>query len=747
MAVETKTMICPLCSTTCGLEISHDDRSVQEVRGAKDDTFSKGYICPKGVAIKELDADPDRLRAPMIRRGTEWHEVSWDEAFAEIDRKFTRIIEEHGRNALGAYIGNPAGKNIGFATLGIALLKAMGTTNVFTASTVDQMPKQLSSAWMFGTPASTPVPDLSRCEYLIVLGANPIVSGGSMMVAPNVGEYLKGIQARGGKIVVIDPAYTKTAAMADEHFFIRPGTDALFLLAMVHTLFEENLVSLGPLEAHCNGIGEIEQLAKEFTPESVSDECGITAEDIRKITREFAASPAAAMHARMGTCTQEFGTLASWLPDVIHVLTGNLDRPGGAMFPLAALGSANTKGTPGSGRAFKTGRRKSRVSGYDEVMGEFPSASMAEEIDTPGDGQIRGLFTYCGNPVLSNPNGDRIAAALESLEFLVSCDIYLNETTRHAHVILPGLSHLECSQFQFSAQLSTRNVARYSPPVFDVPEGQQPDWKTVLRLAGIFALKGSDPDLAALDDEAITGMIEQETRQETSPIHGRDTSDILAALSPWCGPERVLDLKLRTGPRGDGFGANSEGLTLQKLIDQPEGIDFGPLQPRIPEMLRTPSGKIELTPEPILADIPRLRARQKRANGELLLINRRHMRSNNSWMHNIPLLVSGKPRCTLLIHPHDAAAAGIEGNDTVRVSSQKGALNIVAEITEDIMPGVVSIPHGWGHDVKESRMEVAEAHAGVNCNVLGDERALDVPSGNASLFGVPVKIESAMNSA
>jgi anaerobic selenocysteine-containing dehydrogenase len=708
--------------------------------------FSKGYICPKGVAIKELDADADRLRTPLIRRGTEWEEASWDEAFEEIDRNFSRIIDEHGRNSLGAYIGNPAGKNIGFATLGLSLLKAMGSPNVFTASTVDQMPKQLSSAWMFGTPASTPVPDLSRCQHLIVLGANPIVSGGSMMVAPGVGDYLKGIQTRGGKIVVIDPAYTRTAAMADEHYFIRPGTDAFFLLAMVHVLFEEGLISLGPLEPHCNGISEIEHLATDFSPESVADTCGVSAEAIRHIVREFAASPSAAMHARMGTCTQEFGTLASWLPDVIHVLTGNLDRPGGAMFPLAALGSANSKGTPGTGREFKTGRRTSRVSGYDEVMGEFPSASMAEEIDTPGEGQIRGLFTYCGNPVLSNPNGDRIAAALESVEFMVSCDIYLNETTRYADVILPGLSHLECSQFQFSAQLSTRNVARYSPPVFDVPEGQQAEWKTVLQLAGIFAGKGSNADIAALDDEAVTKMIEQESRLETSPIHGRDTSDILAELSSSRGPERVLDLKLRTGPYGDGFGANPDGLTLEKLVAHPEGVDFGPLQPRIPEVLRTPSGKIELAPKPILADIPRLRARRERANGELLLINRRHMRSNNSWMHNIPLLVSGKPRCTLLLNPHDAAAAGIAEKDIVRVSSNKGALNIIAEITDDIMPGVVSIPHGWGHDAKESRMEVAEAHAGVNCNILGDERALDVPSGNASLFGVPVMIEPVVNS-
>ena len=747
MHAGTSYRVCPLCEATCGLEIRTRGREVIGIRGDDDDVFSRGFICPKAYALKELDADPDRLRAPLVRRNGTLAPATWDEAFAEIERRLGAVIRERGRDAVAVYLGNPSVHSLALSLYGAVFVRALGTKNVFSASTVDQMPKQVAVGLMFGTMLSTPVPDLDRTDYLLMLGANPFVSNGSLMTAPDVPGRLRAIRQRGGRVVVVDPRRTRTATEASEHHFIRPGTDAYFLFAIVHTLFAEGLVRLGRLAEHTVGVERVEALARPFAPEVVARRCDIDAATIRRLARELATTERAAVYGRIGTCTQEFGTLASWLVDVINLLTGHLDELGGAMFTRAATGSPHTRGTPGKGKGVRLGRRRSRVREAPEVYGELPCACLAEEIETPGDGQIRALVTVAGNPVLSTPNGERLDRALDTLEFMVSLDIYVNETTRHADVVLPGLSPLEQSHYDvILRQLAIRNVATYSPATFEPPADQVPEWRTLLRLAAIAAGQGDGADVDALDDFVVAQRVEQDVAAPASPIHGRNPAEILAALAPRRGPERLLDLMLRTGPYGDAFGAKSDGLTLAHLEARPHGIDLGPLEPRIPEVLRTPSGKIELAPEPIVADVERLRAALDdgaSANGKMVLIGRRDLRSNNSWMHNLHVLVKGNPRCTAQMNPADAARLGIADGDVTRVTSRVGTIELPAEVTDTVMPGVVSIPHGWGHDLRGVRLKVAAEHAGANSNRLADELALDPLSGNAVLNGLPVAVERA----
>jgi len=606
------------------------------------------------------------------------------------------------------------------------------------------MPKQVASGLMFGTVLSIPVPDIDHTDYLLVLGANPFVSNGSLMTAPDVPGRLRAIRKRGGKVVVIDPRRTRTATEASEHHFIRPGSDAYLLFGIVHALFAEGLVRLGPLAPHTAGVEQVEALARDFPPEAVAPRCGIEAGVIRRLARELAGARRAAVYARIGTCTQEFGTLASWLVDVVNVLTGQLDRVGGAMFTKPATGSGNTRGTPGRGKGVRFGRRASRVRGAPEVYGELPAACLAEEIETPGEGRIRALVTIAGNPALSTPNGTRLERALGALDFMVSLDIYLNETTRHADVILPGLSPLEQSHYDVALrQLAIRNVATYSPPVFEAPAGQRPEWETLLRLTAVVTGQGPAADPAALDDFVTLQRVEHEVASPASPVHGRDPAEIMAALAPRRGPDRLLDLMLRTGPYGDGFGTKPGGLSLAELEGNPHGIDLGPLEPRVPEVLRTPSGKIELAPEPLVADVARLRAALERNGGAMVLIGRRDLRSNNSWMHNLDVLVKGRPRCTMHVHRTDAERLGLADGGRARVASRAGAIEVPVEVTDAIMPGVVSIPHGWGHDEPDTRLHIAAEHAGVNSNRLADELALDPLSGNAVLNGIPVTVEPA----
>jgi anaerobic selenocysteine-containing dehydrogenase len=738
---------CPLCEATCGLELHLEDEELTLVRGDKDDVFSHGYLCPKGTALKQLEADPDRIRRPQVRRGDTWHEVTWDEAFAEIERGLGPILEEN-RDGVGVYLGNPNAHNLGAIIEGRVLLQSLGSANVFSASTVDQMPKQVSAGLMFGAPLTVPVPDLDRTDYVLILGANPFASNGSLMTVPDVPGRLRAIRARGGRLVVVDPRRSKTAEEADEHLFIRPGTDAHFLFAIVHTIVSEGLVQLGNAGGHVEGLDEVERLAREFSPEVVAPVCGIDAETIRRVARDLATTERAAVYGRIGTCTQEFGTLASWLVDVVNTIAGNLDRDGGAMFTLPATGGPNTGGTTGVGRGVRFGRRQSRVRGLPEFYGELPVVALAEEIETPGEGQIRALITIAGNPVLSTPNAGRLDHALASLDFMVSVDIYRNETTRHANVILPVPGVLARSHYDVALySLAVRNVANYSPPVVELGADEIPEWEILLRLAGIAAGQGGTAEAAAmLDDFVLTSQAQKAVTRASSNVEGRDVGELVEALSVngRRGPERVLDLMLRTGPYGDGFGSNPGGLSLSVLEENPHGVDLGPLQPRLPEVLRTPSGKVELAPPMIVEDVETRLAPSltRRINGELVLVGRRDLRSNNSWMHNLEILVKGKPRCTLQIHPDDATRLGLGDTDVARVKSRVGSLEIPVEITDGIMTGVVSIPHGWGHSADGADMEVAGRYAGVNTNLLADGAFVDPLSGNAVLNGIPVTVEA-----
>jgi anaerobic selenocysteine-containing dehydrogenase len=558
----------------------------------------------------------------------------------------------------------------------------------------------------------------------LVLGANPYASNGSLATAPDWPGRLKALRARGGRLVVVDPRRTRTAEAADQWVPIRPGTDAHLLAAMAQVLIAESLVDLGSVGEFVAGLAEIRATVADITPESVAAHTGIPAATIRQLARDLAAADTAAVYGRIGTTAQEFGTLASWLVDILNTFTGNLDRPGGAMFPKPALGSPNTRGEPGRGPGTVVHRRHTRVRGLPEVLGEFPAPALAEEIDTPGPGQLRGLITVAGNPVVSAPNAHRLDAALADLEFLIAVDVYVNETTRHADVILPVPSTLEKEHYDvFLYPFALRNVANWSDAVLPRSADQPEEWAVLAKLAQIAGGQGPAADPTDFDNATYAALARH------AP------ADVVAAVDAAGrrGPARTVDLMLRTGPYG---------LSLDDLLANPHGIDLGALEPRLPHALRTPSGCIELAPPLLLADLDRLRAdlRTDPAQRSLVLIGRRHLRSNNSWMHNLPALMKGSLRCTVLVHPDDAARHGLIDGEPARVAGRVGEVVLPVEVTADISPGVVSIPHGWGHDVPEVRLRVASANAGVNSNVLADDQHVDPLSGNAVLNGIPVTV-------
>ncbi|MEI8322136.1 MAG: molybdopterin oxidoreductase family protein [Actinomycetes bacterium] len=741
---------CPLCEAGCGLEITVKNSVVTHIRGDMQDVFSGGFICPKGSTLKQLHDDPDRLRLPLVKRNGVHVQVSWQEAWAEVEKGLLGVINTHGRESVATYMGNPTAHNLSAMTFGRVALQAIGTKQRFSASTVDQLPKQVAGGYMFGTAATVPVPDLDRTQYLLMLGANPYASNGSMCTAPDFPKRLTAIQERGGKVVVVDPRKTRTAEVADEWLAIMPGTDGLFLAAIAHVLFADKLVNVSPqLVAHINGLAELEQALARFTPEVVADVCGLSAETIRRIAYEIAQSPTAAVYGRIGTTTVAFGTTTSWLVDVVNVLSGNLDTPGGAMFTLPVAGGATTRGTPGKGRGFRVGKGHTRVRHLPEAIGEYPIAALAEEVLTPGEGQIKALLTIAGNPVLSTPHSNQLDEALAHLDFMVSVDIYLNETTRHANVILPPPSHLQRDHYDLLLlQFAVRNVANYSEAILPLEDGQPDEWEILAKIAAIVQGKGIDADVSVSDDAAIRSMVNSAVKDSNSNICGRDAEEMMQELSRngQRGPARMIDFMLRTGPYGDAFGAAIGGATLQLLKENPHGIDYGALQPRIPEILRTPSGKVELAPEVLINDLDRLYdvvgsgVVDTVSGRNLLLIGRRHLRSNNSWMHNINVLVKGKSRCTLIMHPVDALARGVNDGDVVSVQSRVGEVSVAVEISDTIRPGVVSLPHGWGHDAEGSQMQVALRVAGVNSNILTDHEALDPLSGTSVLNGIPVAV-------
>ena len=702
---------CTLCEAACGIAVEVDGKRVISIRGDADDPFSRGYLCPKAAALADLHDDPDRLRRPMIRDGATWRETSWDEAFDRVVHQLTSIRNAHGPDAIAVYQGNPTAHNLGLMTIGQLALRNLGTRNLYSSSSADQLPHMLAAHHMFGDGLLMPVPDLDRTDFFLCIGANPLVSNGSIMTAPNMRQRLHDIRARGGRVVVVDPRRSETAAVADHHLFIRPGTDALFLLSMMQVIFAERLERPGRLAPFTDRIDDLKAVVREFSPEETAAATGIAADDVRGLARAFAAARGAA-YGRIGICTQEFGATASWLLYALNFACGRLDEPGGMMFTTPAVDVERLAKLVGLATGF--GRWRSRVRGLLEYGGELPVAALAEEIETEGPGQVRALLVSAGNPVLSTPDGRRLDRVLPRLDFIAAIDPYLNETTRHAHVILPPTSSLERSHYDVALNTyAVRNVAKFSAAIFKGGPDQRHDWEICLELW---------------------------TRLGRGAL-GKLAGAILRPVLRRIGPEGLLDLALRLGPHGLRRGLS--GLSLRKLRDAPHGIDLGPLQPRLPERLRTVGKRICIAPTLFLSDVPRLRARAAAGPSELVLIGRRHLHSNNSWCHNAGRLVKGKPRCVLLMNRRDAERRRIADGDTVSIVSRTGRIEVPAELSDEMMPGVVSLPHGWGHGRDGVRLRVAGRVAGASINDVTDGTAVDPLSGNAAFSGLPVQVARA----
>jgi anaerobic selenocysteine-containing dehydrogenase len=700
----TRIGVCNLCEAICGIELTIEDGSVTGIRGNDADPLSRGYICPKGVSMADVYADPDRLRRPLRRVGegadATWEEMDWDEAFDLVAERLAATVEEHGANAVGLYAGNPNVHSLGFLTHGVPFMKTLRTRNKFSATSVDQLPHQFVAWQLYGHQFLLPIPDLDRTDFFLVLGANPMASNGSLMTAPDFPKRLRDLKARGGRMVVLDPRRTETAKVATEHHFVRPGSDAAVLLAMLHVLFEEGLTTP---PAYVDHVDEVRDHVAAFTPELAERASGIGADTIRQLTRDFAAADRAAAYGRMGLSTQGFGSVCQWAIQLLNLLTGNFDREGGVLLPEPAIDVVD-RGLIGPGHHDVW---RSRVRGAAEFGGELPVAVLREEIETPGEGQIRAMVTVAGNPVLSTPDGSGLARALGGLDFMVSVDIYLNETTRHADVILPPTSALERDHYDliFHA-FAIRNTARFTPAVFARPEDARHDWEIFSELA-----------------ERITARLGAGLK---------DRLTVKARFAP--SPSTMIAGLLKLGGR----------TSMRALRKAPEGVDLGALRPTMPERLQTKDKRIDLTPELLVADLDRVRASLETlepvAADELLLIGRRHKQDCNSWLHNTERLTRGKPRHHLLMHPKDLADRGLEDGAMVRVSSRVGEVEIEVSAVDDVMPGVVSLPHGYGHQVGGTRMRHAATVAGVSINDLTDPERLDV-SGNAALNGVPVTVQ------
>ncbi|MGX2998094.1 molybdopterin-dependent oxidoreductase [Streptomyces sp. JNUCC 64] len=744
-APRTALRVCPLCEATCGLTLTIEGTAVTGAGGDREDVFSRGFICPKGALFGSVDGDPGRLTRPLLRKAGRLVEVGWDEAFDAVAAGLRPVIETHGPNAVGVVLGNPGVHTVAGVLYPPLLVNGIGTRSLFTATTLDQMPKHVSSGLLFGDAHAVPVPDLDRTDHLLLLGANPVESNGGLCAAPDFPGRLEALRARGGTLTVIDPRRTRTARLADRHVPIRPGTDALLLAAMANVLFAEGLVRLRHLAPHVSQVPEVGRALVEFTPEAVADACDVTPATIRALARELAAAPTAAVYGRIGSGVL-FGTLTSWLVDVLNVLTGNLDRPGGALFPQSATDRPPRPAGPG--RGFPLGRWRSRVSGHPEVKGELPIAALSEEIDTPGagvpgglgGGPLRALITSATNPVLSAPGGDRLDRALAGLDFMVSVDPYLNETTRHAHVVLPPPRPSRSPHYDFAFNMvAVRNQARYSRPAVPLDPGAMAETEIHARLVlAATGRHGADP--SEVDALVVGTTLRQAVADPSGPVHARDPEALAAELHGACGAERRLDLMLRLGPYGDGFGARPDGLTLRRLLDAPHGVDLGPLRPRLPQPLATRSGRVELLPPPIVADLTRLALARHDRPGGFVLVGRRDLRSGNSWLHHVPGFGGGSRDRDLHVHPEDAGRLGLADGDRVRVTGSGGTVEVPVGITDSVRPGVVSLPRGWGHDRSGTRLRIATANPGVNVNRLLDGSLLDPLSGTAVLNALPVRL-------
>lgn len=693
---------CNLCEAMCGLEIKHEGTKILSIKGDKEDPFSKGYICPKATALQDLYEDPDRLRTPMERTENGWKELSWPDALDKVADGITNLQKKHGTNSLGIYLGNPNVHNMGSMLTARHLLTGLKSRSRFSATSIDQLPHHIVCMHMFGHMLRIPVPDINRTQHMLIIGANPLASNGSIMTAANVRQKIKDIRQRNGKVVVIDPRRTETADVSDEHHFIRPGSDILLLLAMLNEIYLQGFVKESQASLLTQDFEQIKDLAKGYTTEKVALLTGISSDEIKRLVKEYCEAPSAVLYGRMGVSVQEFGLLSQYLIMLINLVTGRIDEEGGLMFPNPAVDVVNNSG-PGY-----LGKRKTRVRELPDFNGDFPVVAMSEEMLTPGEGQIKGFINIAGNPVLSTPNGKQLDSALEQLEFMVSIDYYLNETSKHANIILPPVSPLERDHYDMTFHgLAVHNTTKYSPALFKTPKGQKGDWEISLELA------------KRLDKKASF------------------STKLNRFLTKLLGPQFLLNEGLKR--------SQYEGLSVKKLKKNPHGIDLGPLASMLPKAIKHKDKKIHLNMDFYKSDLERVEQKFNLASPKLeediLLIGRRHVRSNNSWLHNSQRLVKGKSRCTLMLHPELAQQQSIKDGDLVKVTSRVGSIEIEAEVTDELMPGVVSIPHGWGHNRKGIRQAVAQKHAGVSVNDLTDESLIDTLSGNAAVNGVPVVLE------
>jgi anaerobic selenocysteine-containing dehydrogenase len=699
----TAHITCVLCEASCGLEVKLRDEAITSIRGLESDPLSRGHICPKAVALQDLHDDPDRLRKPVRREGEQWIEMEWDEAIELVASRLAAIQTEHGRNAVGVYLGNPNVHSLGALTHGINLVRTLGTKNTFSATSADQLPHQLIAWALYGHQFLMPVPDIDRSELIVLFGHNPMASNGSIWTVPDFPARRRELASRGGRLVVVDPRRTETAKVADEHHFIRPGTDVWVLLAMLR-----EVIALGASPAaYVDGVAEVRRAVEPFTPEVAEAHSGMPAATIRDLAAALHGAGASALHGRMGVSTQAYGVVCQWAIQCINILTGNLDRPGGTMVTTPAIDLIGHKLVA----AGHYGAWRSRVRDLPEFGSELPVSTLADEILTTGEGQIRALLTVAGNPVSSVPGGRRLDEAIEGLEFRAAIDIYVNETTRHADVILPPTGPLEREHYDLIFHtLAVRNTARWSPALFDKPEEARHDWEIARDLS--FALIKARGDRPSLTDLA---------RFKVSP-------------------RMIVDGLLRVGPVRGG---------VKKLTKQPGGVDLGPLQSQLPDRLQTPTKRIDLAHAVPVGGVAELADHLDVGpialrEGELLLIGRRHQRDNNSWMHNATRLTKGRARHQLLAHPDDLAARGIDDGATVSVRSASGEVSVEVAASEDMMPGVVSLPHGYGQGQRAGvRMRNAVEVPGVSMNDLTDPARTEQVAANAVLNGVPVTLTPA----
>jgi formate dehydrogenase len=718
---------CRICEPTCGMIATVEDGKLVQLRPDADHPITKGFSCPKGIEFVHVQNDPDRLLYPMRRTESgEFERISWDTALDEIGAKLRAIRAAHGGESIGWYAGNPSAFSHSHAIWAGGFVRGLGSKHLYTPNTQDTSSRFVASHLLYGSPTIFPLPDLARTSFLLMVGANPLVSRGSLVAAGNLRDKLTGIVGRGGRVVVVDPRRTETAK-AFEHVAVRPDGDAWLLLAMLHVIFAEGLDDATTTAAQATGVDVLRTAAARCAPEDAEARCGVPADEIRALARSFATAPSAAAYGRTGACLGRHATLVNVLLDALNVVTGNLDRPGGSVFarpPIDFTALASRLGLA----TFDTYR--SRVGDLPEVLGQMAAPLMAAEIETPGPGQLRALIVSAGNPLLSVPGAQDFERALGKLDLQVGIDLYLNETHRHADYVLPATTFYERDDVPLPlAEIQLTPFIQWTDAVA-APRGEaRDDWRIIDDLA------------RQLGFAAVAGV--------ASKWIGTSRVARLAQRAMGVGahrltPTKIVDALLRAGRDGDHFGLRRGGLTLAKLRAQPRGVvlaehvDTGVLTKRLKHRDR----RVHLGDERIAAELTRLLdAPEPSSDYPLLMIGRREVRSHNSWLHNTPRFRDATRRHRALVNPVDAAAIGVADGGPARVVSARGAIELPVELSEDVAPGTIAVPHGWGH--RGAGWQTANEAGGANVNELTSSALDDLEklSGMAHLNGVPVRLE------